>query len=185
LIRQAASAFINALRPGDRIAIVAFHDRASGGSTMATVDVLTTLTDDRKRLGAAIANLGSSKGTPFYDALVKIADVVFREPPRDALRGRRAVVALTDGVDSISNSNYATARNKLLRAGVACYFIEVNTEDFVEDRLLRDCQDDGQLNLSAAQLERYRQIFVPSARSKITRLRQMGHFTGCKSSRSL
>ena len=33
------------------------------------------------------------------------------------------------------------ARN--LRAGVACYFIQVNTEDFVEDRLLKDCEDDG------------------------------------------
>lgn len=186
LIRQAASAFINALRPGDRIAIVAFQDRPSGGSTMATVDVLTPLTDDRKKLSAAIANMGSSKGTPFYDALVKIADVIFREPPSDALRGRRAVVALTDGVDSISSSNYATAKNKLLRAGVACYFIEVNTEDFVEDRLLRDCQDDGQLNLSKAQLERYRQIFVPSARSEdFADFCQMGSFQRLQISRDL
>src|SRR6185295_18982810 len=40
LIRQAANAFISALRPGDRVAIIAFKDTASGGSTMATVDVL-------------------------------------------------------------------------------------------------------------------------------------------------
>jgi Ca-activated chloride channel family protein len=186
LIRQAANAFINALRPGDRIAIVAFQDRASGGSTMAAVDLLSPLTDDRKQLSAAIANLGSSKGTPFYDALYKIADVVFREPARDAVRGRRAVVALTDGVDSTSSSNYAAARNKLLRAGVACYFIEVNTEDFVEDRLLKDCRDDGQLNLSAVQLERYRQIFVPNARSEdYGDFCQMGPFQRLQISRDL
>jgi Ca-activated chloride channel family protein len=186
LIRQAASAFINALRPGDRIGIVAFQDRASGGSWMAAVDLLSPLTDDRKQLSAAIANLGSSKGTPFYDGLVRIADVVFREPARDEVRGRRAVVALTDGVDSTSSSNYGAARNKLLRAGVACYFIEVNTEDFVEDRLLKDCRDDGQLNLSAAQLERYRQVFAPNARSEdYADFCQMGPFQRLQISRDL
>ncbi len=56
------------------------------------------------------------------------------------MRGRRAVVALTDGVDSASNSDFATAKMKLARAGIACYFIQINTEDFVEDRLMKDCQ---------------------------------------------
>src|SRR5438046_1345161 len=72
LIRQAANAFINALRPGDRVAIVAFKDRSVSGSTLASVDVLSNLTDDRKALRAAIDNLGSSNGTLFYDALQKI-----------------------------------------------------------------------------------------------------------------
>src|SRR6267378_971044 len=141
LIRQAANAFIGALRSGDRVAVVAFKDRGSGKSAMATVDVLAKLTDDRKALRAAIQNLGTSNGTPFYDALGKIGDEIFHDPPRADVRGRRAVVALTDGVDSASNSDYDGARNKLLRGGIACYFIEVNTEDFVEDRLLRDSQD--------------------------------------------
>ena len=65
------------------------------------------------------------------------------------MRGRRAMVALTDGVDSTSESDFQTARAKLTRAGVASYFIQVNTEDFVEDRLLKDCQDDGRLTLSS------------------------------------
>jgi len=186
LIRQAANAFISALRPGDRVAIVAFKDKAGGGSTMATVDVLAKLTDDRKLLRTAIQNLGSSNGTPFYDALGRIADEIFRDPPREEVRGRRAVVALTDGVDSTSSSDYTQARNKLLRAGVACYFIEVNTEDFVEDRLLKDCQDDGQLTLSAVQLQRYRQIFVPGARSEdYVDFCQMGQFQRMQISRDL
>jgi Ca-activated chloride channel family protein len=186
LIRQAANAFIGALRPGDRVAIIAFKDTASGGSTMATVDVLSKLTDDRKILRAAIQNLGSSMGTPFYDALGTIADQIFRDPPREAVRGRRAVVALTDGVDSTSSSDYPQVRNKLLRTGVACYFIEVNTEDFVEDRLLKDCQDDGQLNLSAVQLQRYRRIFVPQARSEdYVDFCQMGPFQRMQISRDL
>jgi VWFA-related protein len=98
--------------------------------------------------------------------LDRIADEVFREPPAEQFRGRRAVVALTDGVDSSSNTDYEQARAKLLRAGVATYFIQVSTEDYVEDRLLKDCQDDGRLTLSAKQLERFRQLFVPSAQKE-------------------
>jgi VWFA-related protein len=186
LIRQAANAFINALRPGDRVAVVAFKDRTEAGSTLATVDVLSSLTDDRKALSSAIESVGSSNGTPFYDALEKIADEIFREPPRAEVRGRRAVVALTDGVDSTSDSVYDEARQKLLRAGLACYFIQVNTEDFVEDRLLRDCQDNGRLSLSPRQLQRYRQIFVPKARSEdYGDFCQMGQFERMQISRDL
>lgn len=163
LIRDAANAFINALRTGDRVGIVAFNNTPRNGSPVATVEVLSGLNSDRQALRAAIEHLGTSNGTPFYDGLGRVADQVFREPPREEVRGRRAVVALTDGVDSSSDSGYDDARAKLARAGVACYFIQVNTEDYVEDRLLKDCQDDGRLALSAKQLERFRQLFVPQA----------------------
>src|SRR5882724_1430636 len=166
LIRQAANAFVAALRPGDRIAIVSFNTARQGQSVGAKVDVLTKLIDDRKVLNKAIENLGTSNGTPFYDALGKIAADVFREKPTDEMRGRRAVVALTDGVDSTSDSDFASVRSALLRATVASYFIQVNTEDFVEDRLLKDCEDDGRLSLSAKQLQRYQRIFYPRAKAE-------------------
>jgi len=166
LIRDAANAFINALRSGDRIALVAFNNAPGNGSALATVELLSPLTDKRVVLRNAIANLGTSNGTPFYDALSRIADQVFRDPPTERFRGRRAVVALTDGVDPTSNSDYAEARAKLSSAGVACYFIQVSTEDYVEDRLLKDCQDDGRLTLSAKQLERFRRLFVPAAQKE-------------------
>jgi VWFA-related protein len=187
LIRQAANAFIDALRPGDRVAIVAFNQSASAKEgALAKVEVLSTLTGDRKVLRNAMESLGSSNGTPFYDALKQIGDEIFRDPPREEVRGRRAVVALTDGVDSTSDSDYTEARQKLLHAGVATYFIQVNTEEFVEDRLLRDCRDDGQLTLSAKQLERYRQIFLPGAkREDVTDFCQMGQFERMDISRQL
>lgn len=186
LIRQAANAFIDALRPGDRVAIVGFNTARQGQTVAAKVEVLSKLTDDRKLLRTAIDNLGSSNGTPFYDALERIVSEVFHEAPRDEVRGRRAVVALTDGVDSTSNSDFQTARSRLSRAGVACYFIQVNTEDFVEDRLLKDCQDDGRLTLSAKQLQRYRQVFVPRARPEdFVDFCQMGPFERMQISRDL
>ncbi|MGI9165688.1 MAG: VWA domain-containing protein [Pyrinomonadaceae bacterium] len=186
LIRQAANAFINALRPGDRVAIVAFNTARSGNSQIAVVDVLSRLTGDRKLLQKAIEGLGSANGTPFYDALDRIVQDVFREPVPEDVRGRRAVVALTDGVDSTSDTDFAVARAKLTQSGVACYFIQVNTEDFVEDRLLKDCQDDGRLSLSAKQLQRYRKIFVPRANSdEFSNFCEMGQFERMQISRDL
>jgi len=186
LIRQAANAFIDALRPGDRVAIVGFNTARQGPTVTAKVDVLSKLTGDRKLLRKAIENLGSSNGTPFYDALERIADEVFHDAPREEVRGRRAVVALTDGVDSTSDSDFQRARTKLTRAGIASYFIQVNTEDFVEDRLLKDCQDDGRLTLSAKQLERYRQVFFPRALPEdFVDFCQMGPFEKMQISRDL
>ncbi|HEU4714454.1 MAG TPA: VWA domain-containing protein [Pyrinomonadaceae bacterium] len=186
LIRSAANSFIQALRTGDRVGIVAFNQAQGFGDPVATVEVLTPLTSDRESLRSAIENLGASNGTPYYDALEQVADNIFREPPREEMRGRRAVVALTDGVDSASNSDFASAKLKLARAGIACYFIQVNTEDFVEDRLMKDCQDDGQLTLSQRQIERYRRIFFPSAKAEtFNSFCQMGPFERMSISRGL
>src|SRR5215213_1100292 len=186
LIRAAANSFIEALRPGDRVGVVAFNTAQTVAEPIATVEVLTPLTSERGELRKAIENLGASKGTPYYDALERVADSVFREPPRDEVRGPRAVVALTDGVDSASSSDFATSKVKLSRAGVACYFVQINTEDFVEDRLMKDCQDDGQLSLSQRQLQRYRRMFFPSAKAEdFNSFCQMGPFERMSISREL
>lgn len=186
LIRAAANSFIAALRPGDRVGVVAFNTARTVDKPIAAVEVLTPLTGDREALKRAIENLGASQGTPYYDALERIADSIFREPPSEEVRGRRAVVALTDGVDSSSNSDFATAKMKLSRVGVACYFIQVNTEDFVEDRLMKDCNDDGQLALSQRQIQRYREIFYPRAKAEnFNSFCQMGPFERMSISREL
>jgi VWFA-related protein len=186
LIRRAANAFVDALRSEDRVAIVAFNSVQDGSAQVATVNVLTKLTNNRTVLRKAVENISSSNGTPFYDSLERIAQEVFGEPAREEVRGRRAVVALTDGVDSSSEAEFADARQRILRAGVACYFIQVNTEDFVEDRLLRDCQDDGRLSLSRTQLERYRRLFVPAASaSDYESFCSMGSFQRMQISRTL
>jgi VWFA-related protein len=186
LIRRAANAFIDALRPGDRISIIAFNSQEDGGKKLATVELMTHLTDDRAALQQAIENIGSSNGTPFYDALERVAREVFRAPPRPELRGRRALVALTDGVDSTSEADFAEARARLQQAGTLAYFIQVNTEDFVEERLMKDCRDDGRLSLSRVQLQRYRKIFDPRAEAAdYTNFCRMGPFERMQISRSL
>ena len=186
LIRQAAISFVEMLRPGDRVAVVAFGTVSQGQEKLPVVDVLEPLTSDRSSLRTAIGNLGASNGTPYYDAMRQIGDTVFREPPRDEVRGRRAIVALTDGVDSASESDFNSAKMQLTRAGLACYFVQVNTEDYVEDRLMKDCQDDGRLTLSQKQLQRYRQLFAPKAKAEdYVNFCQMGPFERMSISREL
>lgn len=186
LIRRAANVFIDALRPGDRISILAFNSQEDAGTKLATVELMTHLTDNRDALQQAIENIGASNGTPFYDALERVAKEVFREPPRPELRGRRALVALTDGVDSTSEADFAEARARLQQTGTLAYFIQVNTEEFVEERLMKDCQDDGRLSLSRVQLQRYRKIFDPRAEAAdYSNFCRMGPFERMQISRSL
>jgi Ca-activated chloride channel family protein len=163
LIRDAAYAFIESLRPGDRVAVLSFHTIENNDGRRATIGVQSYLTDDRNALRGAVQKIGASNGTPYYDALERVVKDVFRDTPRPELRGRRALVALTDGVDSTSVSDFASVRANFLQAGLLAYFVQVDTEDYVEDRLLADCQDDRTLRLSRAQLERYRRTFDPRA----------------------
>ncbi|MDT7603469.1 MAG: Ca-activated chloride channel [Acidobacteriota bacterium] len=186
LIRRAANLFIEALRPGDRVSIVSFSTQQDGAHSTPVVEVKAPLTDDRQKLRDALDKIGSSYGTPYYDALERVALEVFREPPREEVKGRRALVALTDGVDSSSEAEFEESRARLRQSGVISYFIQVNTEDFVEERLLRDCQDNGRLSLSKAQLQRYRRIYASSAdAADYANFCQMGQFERMDISRKL
>ena len=186
LIRSAAYAFIESLRPGDRVAVLSFNTTEEGRAKLATVGVQSYLTDDREALRQAVQNIGASNGTPYYDALERVVKDIFRDAPQPEQRGRRAFVALTDGVDSSSVLGFASVRANFLQAGLLAYFVQVDTEDYVEDRLLADCQDDRTLRLSHAQLERYRRTFVPRAeRADYADFCRLGSFERMAISRSL
>jgi VWFA-related protein len=186
LIRAAARAFVEALRPGDRVAILAFNTKREGSDQLAAVELKAPLTDDRELLQDAVESVGASNGTPFYDSLAKVARDVFRDRPTEQTRGRRALVALTDGVDSTSESSFEEAREQLKRAGVVSYFVMVNTEEYVEDRLMQDCEDGGALRLSNTQLRRYQRVIAPGASAEdFSNFCRMGQFERMHASRTL
>ena len=139
LIQRSAASFIDSLRPGDRVAIIAFRENTGDRSQPAITEVVTPLTGDRDALRAALQRVGTSNGTPYYDGLVQAADKIFGGPARDEVRGRRALVALTDGVDSTSLAGFDEAKEKLEKDGLISFFIEVNTRPFFEENLLGDC----------------------------------------------
>lgn len=95
-IKSAASAFVDQLRPADRVMVVSF-------ATQMTVHCEPT--DDRERVKQTIRGIGKGMSTHFYHAVRKVmTDVLV------GIKGRKAVILFTDGVDS---SNEKTAKQTL------------------------------------------------------------------------
>ncbi len=175
LIRRSAENFINSLRPGDRVAIIAYRTETKDNRDTAVSEVLSGLTENRNLLRSALENVKTSNGTPYYDGLLKIVEDVFRSVAKDEFRGRRALVALTDGVDSTSSSDFDEAKQLVEKAGIACYFIQVNTREFFEENLLGDCE--SAVRFSSAQMRRYYRKFYPnSSIEKASNFCQLGDF---------
>lgn len=186
LIRAAANAFINALRPGDRVALLAFAATSNINNAPTEIRVLSPLTADRQFLQARLREITTGNGTPFYDALARTASEVFKDAPTPELFGRRAVVALTDGVDSSSKGDFAAARAQLAQGGIASYFVQIDTEEYVEDRLLRGCSESGALRLSVTQMQRFRKLYAARADAEDFKdYCKMGEFTRMEMSRAL
>lgn len=174
LIQRAAQNFISSLRPGDRVAIIAYRALTEAGKANATSEVLVPLTSDRTMLADGLAKVGTSFGTPYYDSLVQVAEKVFRLPPEDKFRGRRALVALTDGVDSTSITDFDEAKELLGKTGAATYFIKIDTRDYFEENLLGDCSITKRF--SQSQLRRYYRRFVNAKVEKTSNFCELGDF---------
>jgi len=175
LIERVAAFFIDSLRPGDRVAITAFKMTGSGRELMPAVDNVIGLTSDRAKLHDALAHVATSSGTPFYDGLESIIDINFQNSAGVRSRGRRAIVALTDGVDSTSTAQFADVKNKLSAAGIVTYFIAVDTREFFEDALTGDCGT--AMRFSNEQIRRYyRSIGTKNDIEKAATFCQLGEF---------
>lgn len=82
--RDAAAAFVELMRPGDRAALIAFNDR---------VRVSQGFTSDQGELQDAVERLDADSGTALYDAVVAGVELLRDEP------GRRLLLVLSDGQD--------------------------------------------------------------------------------------
>jgi VWFA-related protein len=87
-IQDAAIAFVNQLRPADRVLVVSFDDE---------VRILSEATNDRARLRDAILRVRPGEGTKLYDAVDFIINQRFNR-----IDGRKAMLLFTDGVDTSS-----------------------------------------------------------------------------------
>ncbi len=184
LIQRAAENFISSLRKGDRVSIVAFKTGTRDGKPVSASYVLASLTDDREELSAVLSEMKTSNGTPYYDGLLTIAEKIFDEKPQEQFRGRRAIVSLTDGVDSSSESDFEEVREQLESSGVALYFVKVDTREYFEDELLGDCE--ASKRFSKAQIRRYYRTFYPKSNiEKVTDFCSLGDFERLDISKNL
>lgn len=87
-IQNGAITFVNQLRPGDRVMVIAFDEN---------VHVLSPLTSNRNQLRDAIRQVQFGDGTGLYEAVDYVIDEQLRR-----IEGRKAVVLFSDGVDTTS-----------------------------------------------------------------------------------
>ena len=112
--RHAAEEFAGKLDANDRISLIKFDDR---------VQLLQDWTQSRFQLHRALGRIESGMFTRFYDALMLAARDQF-----GTTRSRRAIIILTDGVDSGRGPTpFEQALQSVLSAQVTVYVIS-NTE---------------------------------------------------------
>src|SRR5262249_35918366 len=113
-IQRAASAFIDQLRPNDRVMVMSFDEK---------VHILSQFTNDHYALKNAIARTKFGDGTSLYDAVNHVL-----EQELSQIKGRKAVVLFTDGVDTTSrNSSYDSTVQTVEEADALSYPIRFDT----------------------------------------------------------
>jgi Ca-activated chloride channel family protein len=115
-IRKAAKTFIKQLLPNDRIMVVSFDEK---------VQFICDFTSDHAELERAVNSLKSSFLTSLYDAIhLTINEKMSR------IQGRKAIVVLTDGVDTASKqATYESAIELAASAGIITYTVQYETRN--------------------------------------------------------
>jgi len=108
----AVQSFTQTLRPDDYVAIIAYDLRP---------EILCDFTDDQGKIAEAIRRLqipGFSESNMF-DALTDTADRMSK------IEGRKAIVLITSGIDTLSRITYDKTRKMLQEAAVPIYTIGI------------------------------------------------------------
>jgi Ca-activated chloride channel homolog len=115
-IRKAAETFIKQLLPNDRIMVVSFDDK---------VRFVCDFTSDHAELKRAVKSLESRYATSLYDAIHMTINEKMSK-----IQGRKAIVVLTDGVDTASKqATYESAVELAASAGIITYTIQYETRN--------------------------------------------------------
>jgi VWFA-related protein len=115
-IRKTARSFVNQLQPQDRVLIVTFDEK---------VNFLGDFTSDRRQLRRTINSVKSSYLTTVYDAISR----TFTEKLAP-LKGRKAIVVFSDGVDTWSQqATYESTLDLVARSGALVYAVQYNTSN--------------------------------------------------------
>lgn len=114
LIREAATGFLNTLRPGDRGAVVSFNKG---------VEILEPFTGDPRALTAAVNRINAKGGTSLYNAIYVTLKELMREAQTAKEVRRQAIVVLSDGADTTSALTFEDVLNQAKRANTSIYTI--------------------------------------------------------------
>jgi len=107
---SASYGFLETLRPGDYVAVVAYDLRP---------EILTDFTTDKRQVMEAMRRLNfpAFSEANLFDALTDTADRM------SSLEGRKAIVLISSGIDTFSKLTFDKTRKALQNAGVPVYAI--------------------------------------------------------------
>jgi Ca-activated chloride channel homolog len=113
-IQDAAIAFVEQLRPDDRVMVVSFSDK---------IRILAQPTNDRNALRNAIRQTEPGAGTRLYDAVDQVINQSLNR-----IEGRKAIVLFTDGVDTTSkHATYESTVRDAEELDALIYPVEYDT----------------------------------------------------------
>ena len=130
---DAAASFLKGiLRPGkDQALIIAFNDQ---------VKTLAQPTDSAEKLTAALKKILPSGNTALHDAVIYASEQLRRLPEKTITR--RAIVLISDGVDTVKHSTLEQSEQAVSRAQVVLFSLSTNWSEADTngsgDRVLRE-----------------------------------------------
>ncbi|MBX6314425.1 MAG: VWA domain-containing protein [Isosphaeraceae bacterium] len=150
-LKAAVATFLKVMPPRSRVAVVAFS---------SDVKILCPFTDNPAQVLGPVNALSPEGATRYYDAVAEALELIAQEP------GRRAVLALTDGEDTFSQSaNLDSVILAARREGVPVYTLGLGSEDEIEsDALRRLARETRGQYFPARQADQLRQIYEEVAR---------------------
>jgi Ca-activated chloride channel family protein len=143
--RQAASQLLHALAPEDQVAVAGFDSRYWG---------VVAFTLDRQAVRRGLESITPFGSTALHDALDKAARDIASHG-----EGRRAVVVLTDGVDTSSQktADEVIARSRALDVPIYAVFV-VSPLDDPGSRSFLGKKEAGEATAAAETLARYAEL---------------------------
>ncbi len=112
--KAAARVFVEQLRPTDRIGLLAFHTE---------IFYVQEITTDRNLILSAIDGLEADEDTVMYDALLEGINIL------SEVKGRKSIVAITDGLDTLSQSTPESVLEGIGPAGLSISTIGLGDPD--------------------------------------------------------
>jgi VWFA-related protein len=145
-LKRAVATFLKELPKESRVAVVAFG---------SDVELICRFTRDFASVQAAVDRLTPAGATRYYDAVAESLELIDREA------GRRAVLALTDGEDTFSQSaSLESVITAARRSGIPVHTLGLGSEDEIEsDALRRLAAGTRGQYYSARQADQLRQIY--------------------------
>jgi VWFA-related protein len=112
--KAAARVFVEQLRPTDKVGLLAFHTE---------IFYVQPITTDRELILSAIDSLEADEDTVMYDALLEGLNIL------SEVKGRKAIVAITDGLDTLSQSTPEDVLEGIGPAGLSISTIGLGDPD--------------------------------------------------------